>query len=442
MKNLFKSIFLCKLIFFTGYAFSMQKTTCEGVSRIDIISSLLKSKEISFMDITEEPTGKTLGEYYFKGEYYFGEDKEKIYEFNIYGEIIESEIYQDFVILNIEHGCFIKINIADLYKIILEKNTHIEWSIDISVMEEQITYKPLVSFFLRHSSINVPNPNIINPYRISNTIAEKSFFEYSDLLQEGDYGRILEEIKKEGTPNIVFEIKEINLSILHYFVINSPYGIKVADEFLLENHGTKISMTTNTREYMKKIFYKIFLANLLYDGADYTIQCKINGNTAIHEATCRNVFYAMEIFCKHCNLNILNRNGDTPLHLAIKLGNYEFVKMLVEAGANYLIKNVDGLSALELAKKSKTSYDVAAEASDESSCYYEGSDETSGEFSYYESSADDSHENFIDTITKTLAETSGETFAKAPANATAKTFNKIYKLIKRFHLSKQTEYAD
>lgn len=39
------------------------------------------------------------------------------------------------------------------------------------------------------------------------------------------------------------------------------------------------------------------------------------------------------------DINAINKDGDTPLHLAIAGKNQEVVKYLLENGANNLIKN-------------------------------------------------------------------------------------------------------
>lgn len=48
---------------------------------------------------------------------------------------------------------------------------------------------------------------------------------------------------------------------------------------------------------------------------------------------------------------------NTPLHIAAKFGHYLIVKYLVEAGANFLITNKDGLSPFDLADQSKQEID-------------------------------------------------------------------------------------
>jgi ankyrin repeat protein len=52
------------------------------------------------------------------------------------------------------------------------------------------------------------------------------------------------------------------------------------------------------------------------------------------------------------SLDRRNKNGDTPLMVAIKVENYELATQLFNAGADFTLKNNWGISALDLAKKS------------------------------------------------------------------------------------------
>ena len=46
-----------------------------------------------------------------------------------------------------------------------------------------------------------------------------------------------------------------------------------------------------------------------------------------------------------------NKNGDTALHLAFKIGNYDIIQLLLEHGASIKIKNKKGISPFDLADK-------------------------------------------------------------------------------------------
>lgn len=51
-----------------------------------------------------------------------------------------------------------------------------------------------------------------------------------------------------------------------------------------------------------------------------------------------------------CNINIQNKKGSTPLHLACYKYNYKMIKILIKNGANTTIKNNDGFTPLYYAK--------------------------------------------------------------------------------------------
>ena len=54
---------------------------------------------------------------------------------------------------------------------------------------------------------------------------------------------------------------------------------------------------------------------------------------------------------KNDDVNKKNKNGDTPLHLAFKIGNYEIIRLLLENGANLKIKNKKGFTPFDIANK-------------------------------------------------------------------------------------------
>lgn len=56
--------------------------------------------------------------------------------------------------------------------------------------------------------------------------------------------------------------------------------------------------------------------------------------------------------CKNnADLNHVEDNGDTALHIATKRGNIEIVKMLLDHGAKIDLKNVNDKTVLDIAKE-------------------------------------------------------------------------------------------
>ena len=56
---------------------------------------------------------------------------------------------------------------------------------------------------------------------------------------------------------------------------------------------------------------------------------------------------------KSCNINGLNKWGDTPLHVASFRGDHRMVEFLLINGANINIKDADGKTAFDLAKQKR-----------------------------------------------------------------------------------------
>lgn len=181
-------------------------------------------------------------------------------------------------------------------------------------------------FFLLFTSISqLKSFKINDKYVFNGPDSQGLSAEVLDFLKSQEFIEILKITDESGTPNLMLEG---NLSILHLAVIS---------------------------EYLEDLFdgdinYNIFLYLLIHRGADYTLQFEQYGDTAIHAAIKRKNIAALRLFCIYCDLNILNRDGDTPLHLAIKQDKLDLVKMLTESGADLLIKNLEGLNAIELAK--------------------------------------------------------------------------------------------
>lgn len=80
------------------------------------------------------------------------------------------------------------------------------------------------------------------------------------------------------------------------------------------------------------------------------------GNTILHLAVLesydsfKKVLSRIECSEAQC-INVQNREGDTPLHIAIKNNSLNKVRDLIEAGAKTNIRNKAGLDAVELAKR-------------------------------------------------------------------------------------------
>lgn len=65
----------------------------------------------------------------------------------------------------------------------------------------------------------------------------------------------------------------------------------------------------------------------------------------IHKAALESDYsYALRLIEQKVNLDELDQNGHSPLHWAVFRGDIEFVKLLLEAGANPNILSSDGVT--------------------------------------------------------------------------------------------------
>ncbi len=68
----------------------------------------------------------------------------------------------------------------------------------------------------------------------------------------------------------------------------------------------------------------------------------------------KNYTEVVKFLIKHkASLNIINKYGDSPLHIAVSKKKYYITKILLSAGANPNLKNRAGETAVDVAKRLK-----------------------------------------------------------------------------------------
>ncbi|XGC80478.1 ankyrin repeat domain-containing protein [Bdellovibrio bacteriovorus] len=102
-----------------------------------------------------------------------------------------------------------------------------------------------------------------------------------------------------------------------------------------------------------------------YEAADLLIKAGANvdiivndqtKDTALMVAATSNLNTTKLILSKNKDvINKTNAKGETALSKALYFGNYNIAKVLLEAGADKTIKNKDGQTVLDIAKKEKNS---------------------------------------------------------------------------------------
>lgn len=90
---------------------------------------------------------------------------------------------------------------------------------------------------------------------------------------------------------------------------------------------------------------------LLKHGAD--VNAKFDSRTALHEAAWSGEYQVLKELLKvpGIDINATDDNGDTPLHRSIWSDNRYICEELINAGANVSIRNRDGQTAAESAKR-------------------------------------------------------------------------------------------
>ncbi len=76
-------------------------------------------------------------------------------------------------------------------------------------------------------------------------------------------------------------------------------------------------------------------------------------NSSLHIAVKKNSIEMVKyLLDKNCDINDINKNGETVLHIACRSGYDDIIKLLLEKGADIDIINFEGKKPFELYTKS------------------------------------------------------------------------------------------
>ncbi len=121
----------------------------------------------------------------------------------------------------------------------------------------------------------------------------------------------------------------------------------------LLDHGVDIDTNISEEEYLSSktdIFFKV-IDILLEHHANIVNAINKDGNTPLHLAANEGHLYiAQYLISKYnANVNTINDEGDTPLNLAVHWGHFTLAKYLLEHRADMNITNKDEKNALSIA---------------------------------------------------------------------------------------------
>lgn len=90
---------------------------------------------------------------------------------------------------------------------------------------------------------------------------------------------------------------------------------------------------------------------LIQQGADVNCVSADRGYTPLMDAIWKNDYTLIQFFIKHgSNLNTISKDGQSVSVLAIGVGNIKVCKLLAESGADLLLKDHMGMSAIDYAR--------------------------------------------------------------------------------------------
>ena len=75
--------------------------------------------------------------------------------------------------------------------------------------------------------------------------------------------------------------------------------------------------------------------------------------TILHKAVCSkdNIYLIQLLLSMNAEIDAVDKNGETPLHIVVKNGSLEMIELLLDAGANPNIQNKNGETPLHIASE-------------------------------------------------------------------------------------------
>ena len=231
--------------------------------------------------------------------------------------------------------------------------------------------------FLDNNEISKKTLNSILCYTLQNYISNYEMMDYIQLLIEkgADQNAMFHNKSSNQGPRID---EKDNVSILMYACI-------YADIRLIESIATEKNINLRDKNGKNALFYVLSdkgdnsnaIDALLYHNIDVNCVAKVDmgdktfeNHTALSLAASKNMIQSFKILINKGsdpNFKII-QTGDTILHIAVKKGNLEMVKLLLDTNKiKFEEKNKENKTALELAKEinDKSIYNLIKEKIEE-----------------------------------------------------------------------------
>lgn len=179
--------------------------------------------------------------------------------------------------------------------------------------------------------------------KAANSIATGDIEQFKNLIDSGL------DINKVGSKGLTFLFIALNED---NFIVFDKILKMGADPNILFDSGNSVT------HYSVKLSNEKFLITLLKHGADPNVVNTRTGETPIFNAMGPTGKHSLKLLLdSEVDLNIKNKQGDTPLIVAATLNQYDVVYELLENGADPFITDAWGNDLLKVAKMSQISPD-------------------------------------------------------------------------------------
>ncbi|WWC58655.1 uncharacterized protein I303_101199 [Kwoniella dejecticola CBS 10117] len=158
-----------------------------------------------------------------------------------------------------------------------------------------------------------------------------------------DYGHDDQELSRDGDNN----------TILHLLASIPSLSLSPFNHLLTSAHTpASLGPALKSRTYEEQSFISLRMAETYYTLFPFLLDwSNSGGKTSLHVASqCGNHNFINLLYeMGGADLNLVDLQGNTPLHYASAFGHSETIRVLLENGCNYTIRNFEGFTAMDFA---------------------------------------------------------------------------------------------